>query len=298
MPVHLPRTITILTILQGKAHPVPFVGHHNYVYQIAFSPKGNMLVSGSYDEAVFIWDVRSARVMKSLPAHSDPVSGVDFVWDGTLIASCASDGLIRIWDTATGQCLRTLVHDDNPPVVAVKFSPNGKYVLAWSLDDCVRLWDYVAGRCIKTYQGHVNKKYSMLGGFGLYGLPGAPPVAFAVSGSEDAAILCWDVISKKILQRIEGHTDVVLGVHTCSFQAKRLMVSCGLDQTVRVWEEVHEAAETGENSPYKTATDAQDHPATNGQPQPDKQDDADEPKDTEMTEAPDVPGTPADAMVE
>lgn len=230
--------------MQGKAHPVPFVGHHNYVYAIAFSPKGNMLVSGSYDEAVFLWDVRSARVMRSLPAHSDPVAGIDVVHDGTLIVSCALDGLIRIWDTMTGQCLRTLVHEDNPPVTAVRFSPNGKFVLAWTLDDCVRLWNYVEGRCIKTYQGHVNRKYSLAGGFGVYGAPGAKPEAFAVSGSEDGALLCWDVVSKKILQRIEAHSDVVLGVDTCSVGGKRFMVSCSLDRTVKIWEEVPE--ETGE----------------------------------------------------
>ena len=35
-------------------------------------------------------------------------------------------GLCRIWDTASGQCLKTLIDDDNPPVSFVKFSPNGK----------------------------------------------------------------------------------------------------------------------------------------------------------------------------
>ncbi|KAH8427825.1 WD domain protein [Aspergillus melleus] len=202
-----------------------------------------MLASGSYDEAVFLWDVRSASVMRSLPAHSDPVGGIDVVWDGTLVASCATDGLIRIWDTATGQCLRTLVHEDNPPVTAVKFSPNGKYVLAWTLDDCVRLWNYVEGRCIKTYQGHSNRKYSLSGGFGVYGAPGAPPEAFAVSGSEDGAVLCWDVVNKKILQRIEGHAGVVLGVDTASLGEQRLMVSCGIDGLVRVYEEREEEDE-------------------------------------------------------
>jgi COMPASS component SWD3 len=73
---------------------VPFVGHSNYVFSLAFSPKGNMLVSGSHDEAVFVWDVRAARRMRVLPAHSDPVRGVDFVHDGTLIVSCSSDGLM------------------------------------------------------------------------------------------------------------------------------------------------------------------------------------------------------------
>ena len=42
--------------------------------------------------------------------------------------------LSRIWDTASGQCLKTLIEDDNPPVSFVKFSPNGKYILAATLD--------------------------------------------------------------------------------------------------------------------------------------------------------------------
>jgi len=78
----------------GKPYPAPLLGHHNYVYSLAFSPKGNMLVSGSYDEAIFLWDLRARRQMRSLPAHSDPVGGVDFIRDGTLVCSCSTDGLV------------------------------------------------------------------------------------------------------------------------------------------------------------------------------------------------------------
>ena len=190
-----------------------------------------MLVSGSYDEAVFLWDIRSGRVMRSLPAHSDPVGGVDFVRDGTLIVSCAGDGLIRIWDTSTGQCLRTLVHEDNPPVSSVRFGPNGKFVLAWTLDSCLRLWNYVEGKCVKTYQGHKNQKYSTSGAFGTYADGRA---AFVVSGSEDGAIVMWDVSDKNVLQRLEGHQGCVLCVDT--LPAANFMVSAGMDRTVRIWE--------------------------------------------------------------
>ena len=148
--------------------------------------------------------------------------------------SCGGDGLIRIWDTATGQCLRTLVHEDNAPVSSVRFSPNGKFVLAWTLDACVRLWNYVEGRCVKTYQGHKNSKFSLAGAFGVYGGKDefTAKKAFAVSGSEDGRLVWWDVVSKDILGEAGGHEGVVLGVDT---RQDGLLVSCGIDKTVRVW---------------------------------------------------------------
>jgi COMPASS component SWD3 len=142
-------------------------GHYNYVYCVNFNPQGNMIVSGSYDEAVRIWDIRVGNCLKILPAHQDPVSAVDFIRDGTMVASCSHDKLIRIWDTNTGQCLKTLVEEELPPVSCVRFSPNGKYILASTLDSNIRLWDYLrdGGKVLKTYLGHVNKKYSIFSAF-------------------------------------------------------------------------------------------------------------------------------------
>lgn len=244
------KSIRLWDTHTGLAHPTPLLGHHNYVYSICFSPKGNMLVSGSYDEAVFLWDVRAARVMRSLPAHSDPVSSVDFVRDGTLIVSCSHDGLIRVWDTATGQCLRTIVHEDNAPVTCVRFSPNGKYILAWTLDNCIRLWNYIEGKgkCVKTYQGHANKQYSLAGAFGTYGAsqPGPEQFAFIASGSEDGTIFLWDVSSKNVLQKLEGHGDAVLSVDT--HPTEKIIASAGLDRTIRIWKARNKPPTPSENA--------------------------------------------------
>ena len=88
---------------------------------------------------------------------------------------------------------------------------------------------------MKTYQGHRNEKYSLSGAFGVYqNEDKTEERAFVVSGSEEGEIFCWDVQSKDILQRMAGHEGVVLGVDTCKQDG--LLVSGGLDKTVRIWE--------------------------------------------------------------
>jgi COMPASS component SWD3 len=135
----------------------------------------------------------------------------------------------RIWDTSTGQCLRTLVHEDNPAVTSVCFSPNGRFVLAFNLDNCIRLWDYVAGSVKKTYQGHKNEKFAIGGCFGV--LDG---VAFVASASETGEIVLWDVKSKEVLQQVPGHKGVCFWVDI----HKDIMASAGQDHTIRVYRHV------------------------------------------------------------
>lgn len=134
----------------------------------------------------------------------------------------------RIWDTGTGQCLRTLVHEDNPPVTSVCFAPNGRYVLAHSMDSCIRLWDYVAGSVKKTYQGHTNTGFSIGGCFGT--IDGE---AFIASSSEDGGIVLWDVKNKEVVQRIEAvHDGICFWVDVNG----DTMVSAGQDGKIRVYQ--------------------------------------------------------------
>lgn len=116
-------------------------------------------------------------------------------------------------------------------------------MLAFNLDNCIRLWDYVSGSVKKTYQGHMNENFAVGGCFGV--IDGEP---FVASASEDGGIVLWNVKTKEVLQRIEGHKGVCFWVDVHG----DTMVSAGQDHTIKVYRHVRDTEITnGKIEPEK-----------------------------------------------
>nr|KAJ0212698.1 hypothetical protein LSAT_V11C400167830 [Lactuca sativa] len=125
--------------------------------------------------------------------------------------------------------MKTLINDENPPVSFVKFSPNGNFFLVGTLDSTLRLWNLSTGKFLKTNNIHTNSKYSMSSAFSITN------GKYIVSVSEDNCVYLWELQTRKIVQKLEGHTDAVIIV---AYHLIENMIASGAlenDKTVKIW---------------------------------------------------------------
>jgi WD40 repeat protein len=59
--------------------------------------------------------------------------------DGKLIATASSDATVRMWESGTGKCARTL-EGHGGAVSAVAFSPADRALATASTDETARIW--------------------------------------------------------------------------------------------------------------------------------------------------------------
>jgi WD40 repeat protein len=136
------------------------VGHTDRVTSVAFAPNANILVSGSWDKTIKMWDTGTGRMLRTLSGHTASVSSVAYSPNGRLLASGGWDEFVMLWDTASGQFLCKFRNLSNPvrsanasrvtdstlarsdyAVRTVVFSPSGQILASASWYGGVELWD-------------------------------------------------------------------------------------------------------------------------------------------------------------
>jgi len=180
-------------------------GHRSPITSVAFHPVFSVLVSGSEDATVKVWDFETGEYERTLKGHTNPVQAVAFNASGSLLASTSTDLSVKIWDFSSDgdyECLRTLRgHDHN--VCGVVFDPDlaSDRLYTCSRDNTIKVWELSTGYCINTLNaGHSDWVRDVaISDDGLY----------LASCGNDRSILFWDLQHLRILQSIREHEHVV-----------------------------------------------------------------------------------------
>jgi WD40 repeat protein len=79
----------------------------------------------------------------------DTVYSVAFSHNSKRLASAAGDCTIKVWDTSSGKCVRTL-EGHSGTVYYVAFLHDSKLLRSLSSDRIIKFWDANSGECLET----------------------------------------------------------------------------------------------------------------------------------------------------
>lgn len=129
------------------------------IRSIAFSPNGNLILTGSEDNTASIWHRKAdstwnRKVLgdpapsagstaapaggKAIIGHTNFVQSASFSHDGKFIVTASRDATIKIWDVATGKMLQTLP-DENVVRDAV-FSRDDSTIVTGNESCQIKIW--------------------------------------------------------------------------------------------------------------------------------------------------------------
>ncbi|CAD8172798.1 unnamed protein product [Paramecium octaurelia] len=175
-------------------------GHSGYVMSVQFSPDGTALATGSHDNSIRFWDVKTGQQKAQLDGHSGTVNSICYSPDGTTLASGSDDNSIRLWDVKTGSQKAKLVGHQSY-VASVNFSPDGTTLASGSDDKSICLWDVKTGQCRVKLDGHSSSVYSVIF---------SPDGTTIASGSSDKSIRLWYVQTTiEIIPRDNCYKDLL-----------------------------------------------------------------------------------------
>jgi WD40 repeat protein/serine/threonine protein kinase len=111
--------------------------HKGVVLALAFTPKGDQLLSAGADKVMLLHDL-GTRKARRLTGHDDAVYAVAISPDGKWIVSGSKDATVRLWEIATGKEVKRYTGHKGA-VRGVCFDPQGRRIL--SCGDTIRFWD-------------------------------------------------------------------------------------------------------------------------------------------------------------
>ncbi len=208
-------------------------GHTEPISAVAFTSAQKVLISGSSDDTVRSWDMRTGKIRGTFQVDRDKgIRSLCVSPDDRLIAAGGSNGLVVVLDLQT-LTPRAQFHCHEGYVNCLAFSPDGKVLATGTNDGNLQLWSTNSWKELSALGNRhesVNSLAFTPDGKYLVAGCGSPQMIFQPPGFLEF----WDVEGRKLRKSIHAHRSWVTSV-SISPDGK-LLATGSSDGTAKVWE--------------------------------------------------------------
>lgn len=133
-----------------SANPIVLQGHEAWVNNLAFSPDGRWLATGSEDSTVLLWDLSGKNPASDsfeMKGHQSEASGLEFSPDGRWFATFDYfDSVVQLWDLNSFNLSNPtfILQGDDHNIFSFIFSPDGHWLATGNRSSNGWLWDLFA----------------------------------------------------------------------------------------------------------------------------------------------------------
>jgi WD40 repeat protein len=114
----------------------------------AIHMSGEVLVTGSQDGSIRIWNLAQVQVQTTLPGHAGQVTGLALVSGNSLLWSCGMDQCIRIWN-CTDASLQHCMSLPSPVTDLIPYQ-DSQFILTSGMDGAINVWKADSGECLSA----------------------------------------------------------------------------------------------------------------------------------------------------
>jgi WD40 repeat protein len=258
--------IKIWQVWTGRRYQQINTANSSYLRLVSFSPDGQTILGADFSCTIHCWSVNTGNYLFDLSGHPTQIIEINYDDVGHIISSCLEQ--IRVWSLQTGVCVQVINFGNDCGKAAAYQSPlvatgsdNGVIKL-WNLEtgQCLttaggnapRVLSLVAHPQHQTVVSSHDDGTIHFWNFDQMTLSGIPPtihrpahrgmsgaLAFSFDGrliastGSDRLIKIWDVITGENLQTLAGHTDYIPQL---IFADDHTIISQSYDNTTRQWD--------------------------------------------------------------